>query len=241
MGAEVCQNKWINYSNQFTWALNNLDITDAWTLRIDADEYIDEKLRNQIKSFVQEESNHNCAIFKRKIVFLGKEIIHGNFYPLLMLRLWKTGQGHIEQQWMDEHIEVANANPKILDGDLVDHNLNNLTWWTNKHNGYATREVYDIVSKSHNSNKNTGQAKIKRLIKTKIYNKLPQKIRPWLYFVYRYIIGRGFLDGTPGFYFCMLQAFWYRTLVDAKLYELGLDAESKNRTMHEELRQRGVM
>ena len=92
MGAEVCQNKWINYSNQFTWALNNLDITDAWTLRIDADEYIDEKLRNQIKSFVQEESNHNCAIFKRKIVFLGKEIIHGNFYPLLMLRLWKTGQ-----------------------------------------------------------------------------------------------------------------------------------------------------
>ncbi|GAB4300412.1 MAG: hypothetical protein Fur0025_40060 [Oscillatoriaceae cyanobacterium] len=36
----------------------------------------------------------------------------------------------------------------------------------------------------------------------------------------RYTIGLGFLDGKEGLIFHFLQGFWYRFLVDAKIYEL---------------------
>jgi hypothetical protein len=37
--------------------------------------------------------------------------------------------------WMNE-ISQENG---LFRGDLIDHNLNNLTWWTQSINGYATR------------------------------------------------------------------------------------------------------
>ena len=40
------------------------------------------------------------------------------------------------------------------------------------------------------------------------------------YFVYRYIIKLGFLDGKEGFLWDFLQGWWYRTLVDAKILEV---------------------
>ena len=40
MGAKVCQNKWVNYSTQFNWALRNLPITTEWVWRMDADEIL---------------------------------------------------------------------------------------------------------------------------------------------------------------------------------------------------------
>ena len=55
-----------------------------------------------------------------------------------------------------------------------------------------------------------------------MYGRLPLFVRPALYFVYRYIIRLGFLDGAEGLVFHLLQAFWYRFLVDAIMYERRL-------------------
>ena len=48
----------------------------------------------------------------------------------------------------------------------------------------------------------------------------PLYVRPFVYFLYRYLLRFGFLDGKQGFVFHVLQAFWYRLLVDIKLDEL---------------------
>jgi glycosyltransferase involved in cell wall biosynthesis len=244
MGADFYQNPWKNYATQFSWGLQNCDITSTWVMRIDADEYPEPKLVESIKAFVQNPAENNSAYFKRKIIFLGQPITHGFFYPALMLRLWKNGQGAIEQRWMDEHIVVQNARTITLDGDLADENLNDLTWWTHKHTGYAMREVYDIVQSEHEaaSHQNLhGQASFKRFLKNRVYNKLPGGLRGGLYFFYRYVLGRGFLDGKAGFYFHFLQAFWYRAFVDAKLYELTREAKLANKTPYALLCERGVL
>ena len=47
------------------------------------------------------------------------------------------------------------------------------------------------------------------------------------YWCYRHFIRLGFLDGTAGFVFHFLQGWWYRALVDAKLYEMRLRARSR--------------
>ncbi|HDM78648.1 MAG TPA: hypothetical protein ENG51_19620 [Deltaproteobacteria bacterium] len=60
----------------------------------------------------------------------------------------------------------------------------------------------------------------KRWFKENLYLRLPLFIRPFLYFIYRYFFRLGFLDGKEGLIFHFLQGFWYRFLVDAKIYEL---------------------
>lgn len=243
MGADFFRNPWVNHAIQFAWALDNCHLQSTWVMRIDADEYPDDQLIQSIRHFVQSPGVHNAAYFRRKIVFLRQPITHGFIYPALILRLWKNGEGTMEQRWMDEHIIVRNTRAVTLDGDLVDENLNDITWWTHKHTGYAIREVYEIVSAHHHTatpSALSGQARLKRWVKTRIYYRLPAGARAGAYFIYRYVLGLGFLDGKSGFYFHFLQAFWYRVFVDAKLHELSLQARQEGLTPREFLRRKGV-
>ena len=50
--------------------------------------------------------------------------------------------------------------------------------------------------------------------------RLPLFVRPCVYFFYRYVLRLGFLDGKQGFVFHVLQAFWYRLLVDINIDEI---------------------
>lgn len=245
-GAEVLQNVWKNYATQFQWGLDHADVTTIWTMRIDADEYLEPALQAGISDFLPRAGQVNAVYFRRKMIFLGQPITHGFFYPALMLRLWRSGQGRIEQRWMDEHIEVDNPVTATLPGDLTDHNLNDLAWWTAKHVGYARREVYDIIASRDAADAApeaalSGAARRKRWLKTRVYNRLPAGLRAGLYFLYRYVLGRGFLDGREGFYFHLLQGFWYRTYVDATLFELEQEAARHGVTPRKLLEARGIL
>lgn len=232
LGAEVFQNPWPGHAAQFQWGLDTVGVTSDWTLRIDADEYLDAGLRRALEG-ITTAAGINGYYLRRKIVFLGRPITHGFFYPLKILRLWRTGQGRMEQRRMDEHIVLQNPHTSVLDGgDLVDENLNDLSWWIEKHNGYATLEAIARIEAAEGRKtsdvKLSGQAARKRWIKENIYNRIPTTLRAGLYFLYRYLLGRGFLDGKAGFYFHFLQAFWYRTLVEAKLFEIEQNARAAN-------------
>lgn len=248
-GADVFQNPWKNHATQFQWGLDHCDIQTPWTMRIDADEYLESKLKESIRQFVKSApADRNAGIFRRQIVFLGRPIKYGFFYPSMILRLWRTGQGKMEQRWMDEHIVVERLKGQTLDGDLVDANLNDLTWWVNKHNHYATLEVYEMVKILECRRQQSGtrpamsaQAAGKRFLKEQIYSRLPATLRATFYFVYRYFLGAGFLDGKEGFFFHFLQAYWYRTLVEAKLHELNLKAAKRGLSAHELLVEQGIL
>lgn len=63
------------------------------------------------------------------------------------------------------------------------------------------------------------QRQRKRFLKNGVYYNMPKFFRAHLYFIYRYYLRMGFLDGVEGKIFCFLQAYWYRFLVDAKIHE----------------------
>ena len=64
---------------------------------------------------------------------------------------------------------------------------------------------------------------------------MPLYVRPFVYFVYRYFVRLGFLDGKQGAIFHFMQAFWFRLLVDIKLDEMTspvrLKPDTDQRTM----------
>ncbi len=219
LGAVVVEHPWPGlYAVQFNWALDNLPLSGDWVLRLDADEYLTEPLLAEILAKLGGLPPDVTGVcFKRRHVFLGKWVRHG-IYPVWLLRLFRRGKGRSEERKMDEHIRLSEGREVAFDNDFVDHNLNDLLWWSQKHLGYAKREADDLSEGAFAADALGGQAASKRRLKAR-YARLPRFWRAFAYFCYRYFLRLGFLDGTPGFLWAFLQAFWYRTLVDALLYE----------------------
>ena len=219
LGATVVEHDWPGlYAVQFNWALDNLPLSGDWVLRLDADEYLTEPLVAEIRAKLGNLPPDVTGVtFKRRHIFLGKWVRHG-VYPVWLLRLFRRGKGHCEARKMDEHIRLSEGRVAAFDNDFVDHNLNDLLWWSQKHLGYAKREADDLAEGAFAADALAGQAAAKRRLKAR-YARLPRFWRAFAYFCYRYFLRLGFLDGAPGFLWAFLQAFWYRTLVDALLYE----------------------
>ena len=233
-GAMVLQHPFTNYARQFEWALENAPITAEWVMRLDADEIIESDLAEEIVSKLPELPADVTGVnLNRKTIFQGKFIRHGGRYPLTLLRIWRRGKGHIEDRWMDEHMYLTDGRTVTFKGGFADHNLLDLTFFTAKHNSYASREALDALSQrlklfepqiALTGESTATQAKIKRFFKESLYNRLPFEISATLYFLFRYVIQLGFLDGRAGFMYHVLQGFWYRYLVGAKLREMELAA-----------------
>jgi len=226
--AHVVQREWINYANQFNWALSQLPEGTDWVLRIDADEHLTSKLRDEILARLPAVGPEIDGVhFARRMTFQGRLIRHGGVFPVKVLRLFRHGRGRCENRWMDEHIKVAGPTVDFA-GELIDDNLNTLTWWTNKHNHYASREAVDLLNLEYGFMRHDSvadlragnQAATKRWLKEVVYARLPSGLRAFAYFFYRYILRLGFLDGQAGTAFHFLQGFWYRYLVDAKVAEV---------------------
>lgn len=234
----VLQNKWVNYATQFNWALDNSHIKTAWTLRLDADEYLCEDLVEELNSKLDKEPEDVTGIsFLLRRVWMGR-IIRRGLPPIRQMRLFRTGKARSEVRQMDEHIELLEGHGVDYNGEWADDNLNDISWWTQKHVGYAIREATDLLDIEYNltgasdedRNRNiTSDARAKRMRKHS-YAKKPLFLRAFAYFCYRYFFRLGFLEGQEGFMWHFFQGLWYRMLVDAKVYEVkkacGTDKEA---------------
>lgn len=230
MGAKVYKNPWKNYATQFNYGVYNCNIKSAWIWRIDADEFLEGNIGIAVKKALKEcNDDVNGVYIRKRIDFIGRPLLHGGWYPSYHLKIFRNGHGDCENRWMDEHIRIFDGTTiTVEEGNQVDANLNSLTWWTQKHNGYATREMVDMLMMEYGLDAKAQEVvpkffgteeQRKRWLKMK-YVKFPLFIRPFINFFLRYILKAGFLDGKEGFIWHILQGFWYRMLVDAKIFEL---------------------
>lgn len=146
LGARVLQNAWTNYATQLNWSLQNGSIHTDWVMRLDADEFLDDRLLGSLRRALSEAPEAVGGFeVNRRIRFLGREIRHGGMAPLWVTRVWRNGWARCEARWMDEHIVLSRGRISRLPGAIVDDNLNTLTWWTQKHNLYANRDRKSVV------------------------------------------------------------------------------------------------
>jgi glycosyltransferase involved in cell wall biosynthesis len=244
LGAVVLEHPFQNYAKQFQWALDNAPITAAWVMRLDADEIIEPDLAQEIIVKLPELPPDVTGVnLNRKTIFMGKFIRHGGRYPLILLRIWRRGKARIEDRWMDEHMYLTEGRAVSFNGGFADHNLMDLTFFTDKHNRYASREALDVLNQRMKifgsrvdltESSTARQAKIKRFFKESVYNKIPFEISTFAYFLFRYVIQLGFLDGREGLIYHVLQGFWVRFLIGAKIREL--ETAVRNMTSTEMLR-----
>lgn len=225
----ILQNKWVNYATQFNWGLDNAPIKTKWVLRLDADEYLTEGLVIELQEKLPKlDSRYTGIVVPLQRVFLGKNINHGIAKGIKMLRFFQYGKARIEVRQMDEHIELLEGESIEFEHAFADDNLNSIGWWVQKHVGYARREAVDLLdieydltgSAAHTANSLIDAQALAKRKKKESYACKPLFIRSFAYFVYRYIVKLGFLDGKEGFLWDFMQGWWYRTLVDTNVYEV---------------------
>ena len=232
LGADIYQNKWVNYATQYKYAIDNSNIQTKWILRLDADERLTINSANELNQLCNENENTNIngIVIRLEVQFLGKNLKHGGIYPLKVLRVYKRNKGYIENRSMDEHIVLKEGKIIEMKNDSLHHDYKDLSTWIDKHNKYSSREVEDYFSsfkEKDNIRALNKTARLKRFIKFNIYYKLPMGTRAHFYYIYRYYFKLGFLDGKEGKIFAFMQAYWYRFLVDAKIYEIQIKCKKE--------------
>ncbi len=224
-GCHIAQNRFENYGKQRNHALDGLPIRSEWVLFLDADEWLPDALKQEISRLIASSPEENGFYIKWRLIWMGRWIRRG-YYPSWILRLFRYGKARCEDRAVNEHLIVEGTTGR-LHNDFMHEDRKGLTDWVAKHNDYATREAAELFNTRAAPGYREIDARLfgtqpqrKRWLRQRIWNRLPPVIRPFLYFIYRYVLRGGFLDGRAGFVFHFLHALWYRLLIDVKYLEL---------------------
>jgi glycosyltransferase involved in cell wall biosynthesis len=223
-GAHVVTHPFENYSAQRNWAQQQLPIRSHWVLHLDADERLSPELVAEINHVLrQAPPDIDGFLLRKRTIFMGRWIRHGAHYPAYHLRLFRRQRGACEDRMYDQHFLVQ-GRAQALQHDYSDVLTSDLLIWTRRHARWADLEAQEIVAQRAPGQR--VQASLfgnpiqhRRWLREGLYARAPLFVRAILYWLYRYLIRRGYLDGTEGLIFHFLQGCWYRFLVDARLYE----------------------
>lgn len=225
-----------NYSAQRNWAFQNIAIGNDWIMNIDADHEVSQTLKDEVSAHFQKGVPDNIKGFmaSRKTMFLGRWVKRGGHYPIYHGVIFKKGFGYCEDKLYDQHF-VIEGESILLKGDIIDTITDTLTNFTERHNKWATLEAIDAINLTAQQDgtntikpdKNGNPMEQRRYMRLRYY-RMPIFWRSISYFLYRYFFKLGFLDGKQGLIFHFLQGFWFRFLVDAKIFEENLKKDKKD-------------
>lgn len=214
------ENEFHNQSQQFNWALQQIDCAEGdWVFRIDADEYL--TATDELSDILREDDPEIFGYsVVRKVSFLGQRLRFGKIGSQRVVRMFRFGFGCSEQKTMDEHILVNGhiAKSKV---EILDDCKKGYDFWIKKHLSYTSRQVMSDQETAQRNPRAKGldsYAKLMRYGKF-AFDKLPAWFAIPIYFLIRYVVFLGFLDGRAGFWYAFNQVIWYRTAVEIKRYE----------------------
>jgi glycosyltransferase involved in cell wall biosynthesis len=248
LGAEVVQFQYSKegWPKKKNWALESVPWRHDWVLIVDADEHMTPELAREIESVVSRDAQRsdssevfpsaspqnekNGYYLNRRFMFMGRWIKHCGYYPSWNLRLFKHRLGRYERigalgdtgsgdNEVHEHVVLSSGEAGYLKNDFLHFAYPDLATWVEKHNRYTTWEAHAMLAGDIGGVKGSpfgGPIERRRWLKS-LTRRLP--FRPWLRFLYSYVLKGGFLDGYPGYCMCRLLA-WYEFMSSAKHYEM---------------------
>lgn len=234
-GADVYNHEFEYYAKQFNWGLENCDINTEWIVRLDADERFPKELNEEIEQLINDNKDKpmNGITIEADLFFLGRCMKHGIRNKCKMM-MFKRACGKIEDRRRDAHSVISEGYSVMTKNHFIHYDFKDIDNYIKKYNWYATREMMDYIDflNGQEAMVNTDKHILaQRKKKFGLYYKAPMFFRCWAWFLYNYIFRLGFLDGKEGLVFAFLECYWYRFVVDSKIYEyqkMGKDAKFEN-------------
>lgn len=188
-GARVVHQDWLGHRDQKNVALGLC--TRSWVLALDCDEELSLELRGSIERFFQDglAERYDGAEFNRKVWFLGRWIMHGDWYPDRKLRLFRREKA----KWAGspEHDFIALEGAKVrLSGDLHHYSFPSMRRYVEKINTFS--DVFLARQKAEGRR----------------WSLFANVTRPLWRFFRAYVLRRGFMDGFPGLWIAVSTAYF---------------------------------
>ncbi|MDD3149106.1 MAG: glycosyltransferase family 2 protein [Candidatus Riflebacteria bacterium] len=231
LGVKITTHPFEHYGKQRNWAITNCECLYEWQLHLDSDEVMSPELVEEIRS-LPDNPEVDGFFLPRMPAFLGRKIYYGAMYPIWHMRLFRKVCGHCEDRKYDQHFYVEGQTGK-LKNPMVDYVCATLSEWVVRHNKWADAEVAELAANERvgriQGNAEGNPIEKQRYWRT-VYERFPLFVRPFLLFFYRYFLKLGFLDGIEGLIFFFLKDFWFRFLIDAKIYEQRLKTRRNSKS-----------
>ncbi len=221
-GARVIERPFDNWAAHQNWAMEHIPFSNSWVFYLDADERMTPELQAEIAQIASDASRAEVAFYcGRKNFFMGKWIRHA-MPPGMIMRFFKPK--HIRFERLVNPVPVMDGPHGYLRNHFEHYNFSKgLTEWFDKHNKYSLLEAMEGMKLRKGRTPGLrGLLARDRFVRRRTMKELSFRLpmRPWLKFLYLYVLQRGFLDGRAGFDYCRLQAT-YELMIVMKMRELA--------------------
>jgi glycosyltransferase involved in cell wall biosynthesis len=189
-GAKVFREPWKGFVGQKNSAAAKS--TQPWLLNLDADEEVSPALRDEIRRALAQPGESAAYRFPRCTFFYGRWIRHGDWYPDLVLRLWR--QNRARWEGAEPHAALKVDGPvSRLNADLLHHTTETLDRQIAKISSYSEDFLRDALARGRGA------------------SWFDLAVRPAWRFVRSYFLRLGLLDGWQGIYIAWMTAFYTAT------------------------------
>ncbi|HBL31693.1 MAG TPA: hypothetical protein DD490_33130 [Acidobacteria bacterium] len=211
----------------FQWGLEHLPIRNEWILILEADQAVTPALRAEIAALLaRPEIRENGFYLRRRQIFRGKPLRFGGYGGKHLMKLFRRGHGALDPVEQDTRVYIQGPVGRLR-APLEEHNRkeDSILFYLEKHLRYADAFAREEVERRRGlpwriTPRLFGAPDERVLWLKTLWYRMPLYVRPFLYFIYRYFVLLGILDGKNGLIFHFLQAFWFRFVVDVRLDEL---------------------
>jgi glycosyltransferase involved in cell wall biosynthesis len=226
--SEIHAHPYENHARQWQWALENLPLTTDWVLALDADFAVTPELKARMGSELGHLPAAVAGIYVRHLYVFGGSVIRFGGTKQYWLRVIRRGFAHPDLSDLVDFRFVVDGGVARWREAVVEYNRHDddVSTWLRKQDKFSLRLA--VEEELRRAGQHAWQIRPRLFGATDErfawlrdrWLSLPLFLRPVLYFLYRYILAAGFLDGRGGFLYHALQGFWLRLLVDWKINQL---------------------
>lgn len=235
-GAHVIVHPYENHAAQWAWAITHCPIRTPWILALDADFVVSEELAKKLRSSLHDIPGRVNGIYVRHFYRFGGGLVRFGGQKKYWLRLVRHGEAVPDRGDLVDFRFVVRGDTLAWKEGVVEYNRkdDDISVWIAKQDKFALRLAVEEELRVRGLHGWDGKPRLFGNTDQRVawlrdrWTQLPLFVRPVLYFLFRYIIAGGFLDGRAGFLYHLLQGLWLRILVDVKrseLQELALSDE----------------
>ncbi len=227
-GVRVFYHPYSNHANQWDWALHNLPVETPWILAMDADFVLTPMLYERICRDIGSVADDVGGIYIRHLYEFGGGKIRFGGTKQFWLRIIRRNRAFPDKGDLVDFRFNVDGRVNYWREPVVEYNRkdDDISVWLGKQDKFAFRLAVEEELRRrslHSWDKPpsfTGTTDERFAWLRDRWLDMPLFARPVFYFVYRYVLAGGFLDGRAGFLYHALQGFWLRLIVDWKIFQI---------------------
>jgi|CXWL01.1.fsa_nt_gi glycosyltransferase involved in cell wall biosynthesis len=232
-GARVLMRSFDSFASQRNFAMEQGALRFPWVLHLDADEVVTPELRAELVT-IAGAGTTVFPVYKvpSRLMFMGHWLRHAGMYPAYQVRFGRADALRFIDHGHGQREVQASSEVGTLKAPLDHFNFSKgVNDWFRRHLGYARREAIEALNRRNESipfgHFFSSDVTTRRRALKILATRLPA--RPFLRFVYSYLVRAGFLDGRAGFHYSKMLAV-YQYMIDLNIRELAENASTESVT-----------